>query len=524
MKKRYGYRLVAGLSALMLLLLAACASEPAESSDVESVTESAAESVADTSEDDGIFDIGDDVFGEDTTTAPSAEDTTTAPSTENTGTSKVEQPTTTTQKKTTTTTKKGTATTSPLTDSNTQNTDKKHAANLPKMDLKNKTVTILRNTAITESTLAKEAYGLTLDVTIVDSSTLLTRFVTMASSDNCPDMYWSDFNSQLIARKYVQAWDTYVDISSDLWKGNKASLDVWKVGGKHYYLFPQQGISGYTLYNKEIFDEYNVQYPSKLFAQGKWNWTAMQQFVEKLTIDNNKDGVPEIYGLFSDLGPFLWVQSTGHDYVSIENGTPKNLMLSENVSRAMSAWMKVVDTKGYIHDTGEEIEAFLRGEVAMYSMITSNILYREDVIKGIEEGRYDFTAIPKDPQADKHYTAGTTAGYFLPKNSKNPEGAVAYMNVLRYQVSNKGYLADTRKELLDKGVGFTQAMYDTMDDIQSKVTPVQDTWNHMGQEFLSCVTGPGGELLKGKSWAQVSAEYSPRVDAIIKNYMNNTNL
>jgi len=154
-------------------------------------------------------------------------------------------------------------------------------------------------------------------------------------------------------------------------------------------------------------------------------------------------------------------------------------------------------------------------------MITSNTLYREDVIKGIKEGRFDFTAFPKDPQADKHYTAGTTAGYFLPKNSKNPQGAVAYMNVLRYQASNKEYTADTRKELLDKGEGLTKEMYETMNYIHSKVTPIQDTWNHMGKDFLSCVTGPAMDLLKGKSWAQVSAEYGPRVDAIIKSYMTN---
>ena len=486
MRKRLEHRLLAGLGAAAMLLLSACGAEPATSS-----------RPATPSSDDGIFNLESDVFNNSSSETGSNPASSTGSNPDSSSPS------------------------SGADISHTQDTDKKHAAFLPKMNVANKTLHILRNSGIKENTLLKEAYGITVDVTVVDSATLLTRFVTMAASGSGPDLFFYDFNSQLIARKYVQAWDSYVDLGSDIWKDVKNKLDTWKVGGKHYYLYPESEATGYCLFNKEIFDEYGCTYPSKLFEQGKWDWNAMQQLVQKLTIDSNKDGVPEIYGLFTNFGPYQWVASTGHEYVQIVNGTPKNMMLTSNVSRAISAFQKVYKTGGYYYGS-DELDAFLRGEVAMYEFITAAALYRDDVIQGIKSGKYGFTAVPKDPQADKYYTCGTTAGYFLPSNSQNVEAAVAFMTVLRYQASNKEYLADARKELLSKGEGWTQEMYDTFDTIQSKVTPVQDTWNHMGAELLPVITGIGSELFNGKSWSQIASEFSPTVDGIIKNYMSQT--
>ena len=53
-------------------------------------------------------------------------------------------------------------------------------------------------------------------------------------------------------------------------------------------------------YNKSMFDEAGETYPTDLFDKGEWDWNKMLELAETLTIDSNRDGTPEQYGLANE--------------------------------------------------------------------------------------------------------------------------------------------------------------------------------------------------------------------------------
>lgn len=85
-------------------------------------------------------------------------------------------------------------------------------------------------------------------------------------------------------------------------------------------------------YNKKIFDQYGVAYP-----QDGWTWDQFLETAQKLTIDENKDGTPEIYGVQLTAnwttGFEYWVAAAGGSLISEDGKSFVGYMdLSETVA------------------------------------------------------------------------------------------------------------------------------------------------------------------------------------------------
>lgn len=91
--------------------------------------------------------------------------------------------------------------------------------------------------------------------------------------------------------------DDYIDYSSNRYKGIADTLLY--VDGKHYSYMPNEMTAnslGYTVtYNTTILDAHGCEDPLELYQQGKWDWNAFTNIVQKCTTTSN--GVTSCYGV-----------------------------------------------------------------------------------------------------------------------------------------------------------------------------------------------------------------------------------
>lgn len=58
-------------------------------------------------------------------------------------------------------------------------------------------------------------------------------------------------------------------------------------------------------FNKQMLDEAGLEDPRDLYEQGLWTWDKFKEYMLKLTVDNNGDGVTDVYGFGSDCNSLL---------------------------------------------------------------------------------------------------------------------------------------------------------------------------------------------------------------------------
>ena len=76
-----------------------------------------------------------------------------------------------------------------------------------------------------------------------------------------------------------------------------------------------------------MFDEAGETYPTELFDKGEWDWNKMLELAETLTIDSNRDGTPEQYGLANEEQEHILYTTGKHFVTFMPDGTARNLSL-----------------------------------------------------------------------------------------------------------------------------------------------------------------------------------------------------
>ncbi len=156
------------------------------------------------------------------------------------------------------------------------------------------------------------------------------------------------------------------------------------------YALPKYHGALALFYNKDLFDEYGVEYPP---AEG-WTLEEYQAAMEKLTVDTDGDGETNIWGSMIDVVSEdrvqMYVNNHGGHIVNPEDAT--DCMLDEPEAQAGLQWlydrMQVDGTMATALDVGKvgTQAAFINGQVAMVedgSWALKNILYNAPFRVGI---------------------------------------------------------------------------------------------------------------------------------------------
>ncbi|MCD8219551.1 MAG: extracellular solute-binding protein [Ruminococcus sp.] len=89
-------------------------------------------------------------------------------------------------------------------------------------------------------------------------------------------------------------YDDYIDLDSSLWEDVKDANDsmVWDDG--HYMAIVEvTGDYCVVIYNRKTIDEYGLDDPADLFAEGEWTWDAFEEMLSEYV-----DTSEERYGIY----------------------------------------------------------------------------------------------------------------------------------------------------------------------------------------------------------------------------------
>ena len=380
---------------------------------------------------------------------------------------------------------------------------------LPKLEITSKKLRFLNPNAgvmkFAEKYLKSE-YGIDdLEIVNVGPTEQRTRFINSVMSNEYFDIYWDTFSPALIKNGYVQPID--VDMSVPLWSEVAASNEQFLWNGQRYYVVPGFAKQIMVYYNKSMFDEAGETYPADLFDQGEWDWDKMLEVAQNLTLDSNRDGTPEQYGLsFGE--PELLLFTTGKHLIAfMPDGTARNNIGSPEVARAVAYNMKLRQSGTMSPDP---FKAFGDGSVAM--CVAHRGLAREWCVKMIKADNLGVAPLPRDPDADQYYTEMEGGGFYMSKGAPNLQGAIACCNVYAYVIRSDEYRENIYESDIENG--FWTMELQKQYEKSNNLVGVLRNWEafNMGDYWGDLWSRP----LNGEPWETIAAELSPKVDAKIK--------
>ena len=201
------------------------------------------------------------------------------------------------------------------------------------------------------------------------------------------------------------------------------ALQAFKWRGEQMCI-PQNISSLVVYYNKNLFDQAGVAYPSN-----GWTWDDFTTAAQALTKDTNRDGAIDQFGAgiapdLIRLAPFVW--QAGGEVVDNQS-MPHSLMLATAAALHAADFFFSLQTKYHVvpnleQETSQDSESrFINGQLAMFFNSRRGVpTYRESAAFD-----WDVAALPQDKQ---QATILHSDGFCLTSASKNKNAARAFLH------------------------------------------------------------------------------------------------
>ena len=262
---------------------------------------------------------------------------------------------------------------------------------------------------------------------------------------------WAQAGFVLDLRPYVEA---------DLDQATIADWDpaqykaLFATDGQQFALPKYRGALA-LYYNKDLFDEYGVDYPD-----GNWNHDDYLDAMRRLTHDRDGDGRTDLWGSMVDISwDRIQMHINGWGGHIVDPQDPTRCTMGEPEAVAAMEWIrarmwddKVMATFLDVQNLGTQ-RAFIDGRLAMVedgSWALRNIL----ADSGFRVGVAPFPAGPV-----RRVTLATTDGYGIYSGTKNPEAAwelVKFLTGTEYgrALARANFLQPAKASLVDEWAGF----------------------------------------------------------------------
>lgn len=259
---------------------------------------------------------------------------------------------------------------------------------------------------------------------------LFSKLEGASKSNQLPElaMIYPNRLTAYVKNDLVEDLNVYIEnekigFDKETWEDIPAFLrDNGMWDGKHHSL-PFNKSTYLLFYNEDILNKYGVKPPT--------TWDELKEASAKLTVDENKDGKNDIYGLAlnSSVGidSSFWVKQAGGDLIDEEND--KILFNSDETAKAFDFIAGMVKD-GTAKIAGEEkymTGPFSRGEAAMG---VSSMSALPDIIAACEGSNVKFqTVVLPKGEEEASLFSGTDVTIF---NTSSPEEKLAAFKYIKY--------------------------------------------------------------------------------------------
>jgi len=342
---------------------------------------------------------------------------------------------------------------------------------LPEYEITGDTVTLLcwnSQSEVTSETgayyeankLLEENYNCSLKIIRTTYPELPTKAAALVLSNSSPDLIFykaQDFPS-FIKNNIAAETTQYVDFNDPLWSGLKDTYDIFKYQGKQYFM-PYNKIYTDSLifYWTSFFEDAGLDTPLEIYKKNPDDWTLskLKEIMKDVTLDNNRDGIIDMYGLAMHPGEMYIC--CGEDFATLDaqSGRYANNLRSPAFNQYMN----------FMFDTnadGDNTRLMALNHIADFTaknaaMMWSQVWVFNTFAEEITSGAVEFVISPKVDDADEWYVKGRVDGYWMGYNCKNPGGAAAFIACNAYMGANEEYKAQSRAK--------SKALYGWSDDI-----------------------------------------------------------
>lgn len=229
--------------------------------------------------------------------------------------------------------------------------------------------------------------------------------------------------------------------------------------GRQYGLPKYHGALG-LYYNKDLFDEYGVEYPD-----GTWDHDDYTAAMKRLTHDRDRDGRTDLWGSMIDISwDRIQIHVNGWGGHLVDPQDPTQCAMDRPEAMAAFEWIrarmwddKVMATFLDVQNVGTR-DAFISQRIAMVedgSWALKDILAKADFRVGV-------APFPTGPA--KRVTLATTDGYGIYSRTKYPDAAWELVKFLISKdyglaMAQANFLQPARASLVDEWTQFIRAEF-----------------------------------------------------------------
>lgn len=276
----------------------------------------------------------------------------------------------------------------------------------------------------------KQNPSIKVKVEAVADEPMKDKLRVIMGGGSVPDIMFSW--SGEFARKFVRsgaALDLTEYLNADTeWKNSfiPASLQPFTADGKNYGV-PLRFNGKFFVYNKEIFDKYQLQKPK--------NWDEFLQTLDKL---KQAGETPIILGNASPWAGIHYLtglnQKIVNNDVRMKDYHPKSGEFTDpNYIKALEYFKNLKD-KGYFNDNINSSshdmanQMFYAGKGAMMYLELEEFPQVEQSLSG----KWDFFPMPDiaEGQGNHHYITGAPDGFIVSSKTKHPKEALAFLKFI----------------------------------------------------------------------------------------------
>ncbi len=278
----------------------------------------------------------------------------------------------------------------------------------------------------------KEHEGVTIEVQAVGWDEYWTKLEASATSNSMPDIFWMHSNQ---IYKYADN-DILADCSDIVDAANYSEVSVANAtgsDGKIYGVPKDKDIVG-LLYNKELFDKAEVEYPDDT-----WTWDDLESASQQIYDKTGKYG----YMAYShdQIGYWNFVYQNGGQILN-DDGT-KAEYTEAATADAIKYYVEIqkndwCPTQEQFANTGAA-EMFFSGEGAMYYAGNWDLI-NLCTTYGDMNGKWDVAMLPKCPNpanGDGRASISNSVSYATAAKGKNKELAMDFLKFLGSEEAQK---------------------------------------------------------------------------------------
>ncbi|MBO5220611.1 MAG: extracellular solute-binding protein [Clostridia bacterium] len=235
-----------------------------------------------------------------------------------------------------------------------------------------------------------------------------------------------------------------LDLTKSWWIQDMAQN--FAIGGKLYAMYGDLSHASLEssvgmVFNKGMFDDYNVEYPYELVREGKWTFDAFAGMAQKFSSDLNGDGKLDIkndqygYGTNHWCGPINALYCTGERIITLNDaGVPELTLYSEQVVDIYDKFMTLLLSDCGWNQLGgaDHQTAFCEGRFAFVDInikVLSQPLFRQSDVE------FGLIPWPKSQESvDKYYSfvdAGCSLG-IIPVTNTDTARTGAVLEAMAY--------------------------------------------------------------------------------------------